>query len=110
MKHDLIHIQGKPYALVPLHEYRMMSTGGQAREDTNIPEDLIDLIFAAEEHPVRILRNYRNLTQGDLAAAAKISRPYLTEIETGRKNGSIKAMASLAKALDVPVGYLVKAA
>ena len=110
MKHDLIHIQGKPYALVPLHEYRMMSTAGQPQEDTELPEDLMDTLFAGEEHPVRILRTYRGLTQDELANTAKISRPYLTEIETGRKNGSIKAMASLAKALDVPVGYLVASA
>ena len=41
------------------------------------------------------------MTQADLAKAAEISRPYLTEIETGKKDGSIRALKSIAGALDV---------
>jgi len=46
------------------------------------------------------------MTQDDLAAAAGLSRPYLTEIETGRKEGSIKSLKSIAKALNVPLEKL----
>jgi len=107
MKHDLLHIQGKPYVLVPLHEYRLMSGNAAQSEPAALPDELLDRLHARQEHPVRILREYRGLTQMDLAAMAGLSRPYLTEIETGRKNGSVQAIKSLSQALEVPASLLI---
>jgi DNA-binding XRE family transcriptional regulator len=104
MDHDLLHIQGKPYVLVPLHEYRML-TGAKAPEE--LPSELADRLAARQEHPVRILRKFRAMTQEALAAAAGLSRPYLTEIETGRKEGSVQAMKAIAGALQVEAGLLI---
>lgn len=107
MKHDLLHIQGKPYALVPLHEYRGM-LGNQSTEiNEDLPEDLLDKLYAGEESAIKIIRKYRNMTQADLAKNSGLSRPYLTEIETGNKDGSITAIKSIAKALDVNPGLLL---
>ena len=106
MKHDLLHIQGKPYVLVPLHEYRMMSSeNGQAA--AQLPDDVLDEIHAAQSSPIKILRKYRGLTQAELADNVGISRPYLTEIETGKKQGSVKAIRAIAETLDVSTGLLV---
>ena len=102
MKHDLLHIQGKPYVLVPLHDYRQMAGGGiGADAPPDIPSEILDQLHARQEHPVKILRKFRGLTQAALAEAAGISRPYLTEIETGKKGGSVAAIRSLAEALSV---------
>ncbi len=103
MKYDLLHIQGKPYVLVPLHDYRNLTN---AQDDDSLPEEILDKLTAHTESPVKILRKHRGLTQADLAKQAGISRPYLTEIETGKKDGSIRAMKSLAKVLGVNVGML----
>ncbi len=107
MKHDLIHIQGKPYALVPLHEYRMMASQSISAEPSDIPDDVLDRIFARQDHPVKILREYRGYTQQQLANDASLSRPYLTEIETGKKNGSLKALRAISSALNVDASLLV---
>ncbi|MCB9982206.1 MAG: helix-turn-helix transcriptional regulator [Rhodospirillales bacterium] len=103
MKYDLLHIQGQPYVLVPLHDYRAMVSGGHAED---LPGDILDALTAREDTPVKILRKFRGLTQKELAAHAGISRPYLTEIETGKKDGSIRAMKALADVLGVNVGTL----
>ena len=89
--------------LVPLHDYRGMVSGNQSDE---LPDDVLDALTAREESPIKILRKYRGLTQAELAEKADISRPYLTEIETGKKDGSIRAMRGLAEALGVPVGMV----
>lgn len=102
MKYDLLHIQGKPYVLVPLHDYRDMVS----HEAEDLPSDVLDALVAREESPIKILRKYRGMTQVELAKASGISRPYLTEIETGKKDGSIRAMRALAEALDVSIGVL----
>lgn len=103
MKYDLLHIQGKPYVLVPLHDYRAMVSSGK---NNALPDDILDALTAREESPVKIMRKFRGFTQAELAAKAGISRPYLTEIETGKKDGSIRAMKSLAEVLGVSVGAL----
>ncbi|MFK7839028.1 MAG: helix-turn-helix transcriptional regulator [Bdellovibrionales bacterium] len=103
MKYDLLHIQGQPYVLLPLHDYRALVSSG---DNDDLPEEILDALTAREESPIRVLRKYRGLTQAELAERADISRPYLTEIETGKKDGSIRAMRGLAEALGVPVGLV----
>jgi len=106
MKYDLLHIQGKPYVLVPLHDYRELTSTSAQTNESSLPDDILDALAAKQDHPVKIIRTYRGMTQADLAKASGISRPYLTEIETGKKDGSIRAMKALAQALSVNIGDL----
>ncbi len=103
MKYDLLHIQGKPYVLVPLHDYRNLN--GAATDD-NLPDDVLDALATRQDSPVKVLRLHYGLTQSELAKRAGLSRPYLTEIETGKKDGSLRALKSIAEALDVDLGVL----
>ncbi len=103
MKYDLLHIQGKPYVLVPLHDYRALTSENR---DSDLPAGILDQIAAKQQHPVKTLREYRAMTQADLAKKSGLSRPYLTEIETGKKDGSLRAMKALAAALNVNPGIL----
>lgn len=105
MKHDLVHIQGKAYVLVPLHEYRSMTAAPIAEND--LSEKTITDLLVQSENPIKIIRKYRGLTQEQLAGIAGISRPYLAEIETGRKEGSITALKNLAAALQVNISTLL---
>jgi transcriptional regulator with XRE-family HTH domain len=50
---------------------------------------------------IRRLRIDRDLSQGDLAAEADITAPYLSLIENGRREPSLAALRRLARALDV---------
>lgn len=60
---------------------------------------------------IKALREARGLSQEQLASKAVLSRPYLANIETGRKKPSIKAVARLAGALTVPqVAIMVEVA
>ena len=103
MQYDIIHIAGKPHVLVPLHDYTQMKNGNAANE---LPDDILQKITLGAHSPIKIIRKYRGMTQDDLAGAAGLSRPYLTEIETGRKEGSIRSLKSIAKALNVPLERL----
>lgn len=105
MKHDLVHIQGKPYMLVPLHEYRSMTS--QPVVKTDLPVEIMDKLFARSENPIKILRKFRGMTQAEMAEISGLSRPYLAELETGRKEGSITALKNLALSLNVPLTLLI---
>ncbi len=55
----------------------------------------------AGESPIRVWRQKRGLTQRALAEAAAIQPGYLSEIENGKKPGSVPAYQALAHALSV---------
>lgn len=59
-------------------------------------------------HPVHAWRDFRGLTQQALSNAAGISKPYLSQIESGKRAGTAKVLAAIARALDVPVDLLVR--
>lgn len=59
----------------------------------------------AGESPVQIWREKRGMTQRALAAA--VPAGYLSEIESGKKPGSVAAYRALAKTLAVPMEDLV---
>lgn len=103
MKYDLLHIQGKPYVLVPLHDYRALTNEDKS---AGLPNAVLDQLAARQQSAVKTLRKHRGLTQAELARKAGLSRPYLTEIEAGKKDGSVKAIKSIAKVLGVNTGLL----
>ena len=71
-----------------------------------IPVSLVDRL-AEGEHPVRVWREHRGASLRALAETAGISPALLSEIETGRKEGSIRTLAALARALRVEVDDLL---
>ena len=75
---------------------------GEAR----VPHEVVVAIHAGA-HPVRAWRKYKGLTLQALAAAGGLPAPYISEIETGKKPGSVAAYKALAKALGTEIGLLV---
>ena len=59
------------------------------------------------EHPVVVWREHRGLTQKSLAEQAKMTAAQLSEIEKGKKTGSVATLQRLARALDVTVDELL---
>lgn len=53
------------------------------------------------------LRKVQNLTQEDLCGLAQIDRSYLSEIENGKMNVTIKSLVVIAKALKADLKDLV---
>jgi transcriptional regulator with XRE-family HTH domain len=59
---------------------------------------------------VRRLREEKGWTQAELARRARVSQPYLSQIEAGARGKSpgIRIVQHLAKALGVPVTALLE--
>ena len=112
---------GKPaYAVIPWPEYErvMPEAAGAAlsdealydqakgKEEELFPAEVLDRLLAGES-PVRVYRRHRGLTQKQLATAAGINAVYLSQIETGKRAGSLRTLAAIATALEVEPGDLV---
>ena len=80
----------------------------EARDDRGdcLPATLVNRMLGGE-HPVRIWREFRGLSMQDLAAKSGVVQSYLSEIETGKKPGSLAAMKAVAEALGVTIDDLV---
>ena len=74
-------------------------------------EELIPAQFANRmiegESPLRIYREYRELTHSALAKISGVNRVQIADIEAGRSKGSVATLQKLSGALDVMIDDLV---
>jgi mRNA interferase RelE/StbE len=77
------------------------------KEDTLIPIDVVERVIIDGESAVKVYREHRGFTQTQLAEASGVNRAYISEIENGKKQGSVAAVKALAEALNVAMDDLV---
>lgn len=77
-----------------------------AGEDEMIPAEFVYRMMDGES-PLRVWREFRKLSAKDLAAQVGISTAYLSEMETGKKEGSLSVLKAIASALAVDLDDLV---
>jgi ribosome-binding protein aMBF1 (putative translation factor) len=71
-----------------------------------LPKDVVDRL-ANGESPVRVLREWRDVTQMELSFKTNISQSHISDIESGRRTGTPAALRRVADALKVPLDLLV---
>lgn len=75
-------------------------------ESTAISSDAMKRILGGE-NPVRVWREERGLSQGELAAKAGIVTSYLNMIENGKRAGTAAKLKRIATVLGVDLDELV---
>lgn len=115
--------RGKPaFVVIPWQEYKHLKAENAVKLPTDedlydeatssaeetFPIEVADRLLAGE-NPVKVYRNLRGMTQNQLAAAVKIHAVYLSQIETGKRTGSLKTLTAIADALNVAVDDLKSA-
>ena len=110
----------REYAIVPIDLWERVQHLFEAMEDVRIhdaavadddgfriPAAVLDAQLEGD-HPIKAWRDHRRLTQDALATAAGVSKPYLSQIENRRRDGSVDVLRALATALAVPLDLLVE--
>jgi len=92
--------------LEDIRDYDAAKAELERGEDELIPAEVVYAIIDGE-NPVKVWREFRGLTQGQLADAAGISKPYLSQIETGKRKGSTDILSALAKMLNVSLEEVI---
>ena len=72
-----------------------------------LPKDVVDRL-ANGENPVRVLREWRGETQMYLSLKTDLSQGYISDIENGRRVGTVEALRLIANVLNVPLDLLVQ--
>ena len=78
----------------------------EAYDGSFIPHDIV-LDLLADTKPMLAYRRYRGMTLRELSERTGLGASYLSEIERGRKAGSISAWSRIAEALDTTIDVLV---
>jgi DNA-binding XRE family transcriptional regulator len=122
MSVQVIERDGKPeWAVIPYEEYERLVEEAEMLEDVRAYDQAKKAIAEGEElvparvtyaildggNPVRVWREHRGLTQRQLAEAAGISVPYLSQIESGKRTGSAEVLAAIARELGLSLDDLV---
>ncbi len=114
---QIIERDGKPeWAILPYEEYLKLieqaelleyirdfdeiSAAIERGDEELIPAEVVNAILDGR-NPIKVWREYRGLTQQQLADIVRISKPYLSQIETGKRTGTTDVLSAIAKALDV---------
>ncbi|MBF0095351.1 MAG: helix-turn-helix transcriptional regulator [Alphaproteobacteria bacterium] len=71
-----------------------------------VPAGVVGRVLAGD-NPVRVWREHRGMKVGDLASAAGLSQAYISQIEAGKRDGSVGAIRAIATALNVTIDDIV---
>ena len=77
-------------------------------EEELIPASVVDRLIDGDP-PLRVWREFRNLSQTALARASGVSRVQIVELEAGRNSGAVHTLRKLADALDAAEDDLIPA-
>ena len=75
-------------------------------EEELIPADVVDRLLDGEP-PLRVWREFRGLSQSELARASGVNRVQIVDIEADRNSGSVRTLRKLADVLSVTVDDLI---
>jgi DNA-binding XRE family transcriptional regulator len=92
--------------LQDIRDYDVAKALLERGEEELIPSEVVYAIMDGE-NPLKVWRDYRQLTQQQLAEAVGISTPYLSQIETGKRTGTTEVLTTIAKVLKVSLDEIV---
>jgi DNA-binding XRE family transcriptional regulator len=122
MNVQIITRDGDPeWAVIPYKEYLHLVAEAEMLQDIRDYDEVLEAIAQGEEtlpsevvyailegdNPIRVWRQYRGLTQAQLAGTAGISKPNLSQIETGKRTGTPEVWSAIAKALDLTLDDII---
>lgn len=92
--------------LQDVQDYDAAKAAIERGDDELIPGDVVYAILDGE-NPIKVWREYRGLSQQAVAENAGISVPYLSQLETNKRKGSLEVLSAIAKALKVSLENIV---
>ena len=118
MRYETFEKNGKSFVTLPLAEFKKLQEDAEMIDDIKaydkaiseggeyFPSEVVYAILRGE-NPIKTYRQYREMTQEDLSSKTGLSRAYIAQLETGKKNGSVSALKNIAESLKVDIDDIV---
>lgn len=71
-----------------------------------IPSEVVYAILDGE-NAIKVWREYRGLTQQETAERVGISVPYLSQLETNKRKGSLEVLSAIARIFQVSLENII---
>ena len=123
MNVQVIEKDGKPeWAVIQYADYQRLVEAAEMLQDVRdydeakramengeelVPGEVVYAILDGE-NPIKVWREYRGLTQRQLAETVGISTPYLSQLETGKRKGATEVLSAIAEALGLSLDDIVE--
>lgn len=110
---------GQTYVKMPIAEFEALEDALDIRaadaimervrsgESAVWPGDVVNRLVAGE-NPIRVIRDWRKMTQADLAVQSGVTQGFLSGLEKGEKEPRIATLRAIAAALDVSMDDLLE--
>jgi DNA-binding XRE family transcriptional regulator len=92
--------------LLDIQDYDSAKAALERGDDELVPSEVVYTILDGE-NAIKVWREFREMSQRELAEKAGISVPYLSQLETNKRTGSLEVLSSVAKALNVSLENIV---
>ena len=109
------------YAVLEYSEYERLMTAAEDAADIaalvaldsdhteeDLPDEMVTRLLAGD-NPIRVWREHRGMTGRQLAEAVDIQQSYISQIETGKREGTIDVLRRIATVLEVTLDDLYPA-
>jgi len=74
--------------------------------EEGFPSDVVERLVNGE-NPIKVYREYRGLTQLKLSERVGVQQSYITQLESGKKSGTVKVLKKIAAGLNLELDDLV---
>lgn len=112
---------GERLVLIPESEFQALVEAAEEQEDRAtvagfreaiamgheelVPASVVDRLLAGENR-IKVWRNHRGLTMSTLARKAGIAQAFVSQIESGKREGTLETLRKIAAVLDVTLDDL----
>ncbi|MBL4786245.1 MAG: helix-turn-helix transcriptional regulator [Cohaesibacteraceae bacterium] len=97
---QILYDDGKPvFAVLPWEDYRRLMRRADMRP--TVPHEVVEAVTIEGVPAIKAWREYRQMTQAEVAERAGITRPALAQHETGENSMRQSTLEKLAQALGV---------
>ena len=97
---QIINENGKPkFAVLPWEDYRRLMRRADMRP--TVPHEVVEAVTIEGAPAIRAWREFKQMTQAEVAERAGISQPSLAQHETGENTMRRATLEKLAQALGV---------
>ena len=106
------------YVVLPINEYKNLISALEEHEDIQEikkyianPTETFPLetaeALADGANAIKVLRQYRRVTQQELANKVNSTKQYISQIEKGTRKGSAKLLKNIAQALYIDLDMII---
>lgn len=103
---EYLHLVDKAKMLDDIQDFDRFQSALAQGEEQLFPVEIVDKLLEGQT-PIKVFREFRGMTQDELAKKIDISIPYLSQLETNKRCGSIKVLTDIAKELGITLDMIL---